>query len=39
MRKPIPPLRYRLHRALWRVFWEAVGFLVVVGALRGLGGW
>ena len=33
--KPIPPLRYRLYRGLWRLFWEALGFLVVLGALAG----
>ena len=35
--KPILPLRYRLHRGLWGAFWEAVGFLVVLGVLRALG--
>lgn len=37
MNKRIPPFRSRLHRGLWRVLWDAVGFLIVLAVLKGLG--
>jgi hypothetical protein len=30
-------LSSRLHRGLWGVLWEAVGFLVVLAVLKALG--
>ena len=37
-RRPIPPLRYRVYRGLWRLFWEAGALLIVMIALRMLAG-
>ena len=38
--KPIPPLRWLIHRGLTRLFWEALALLVVIGLVLYLsGGW